>query len=94
MLWTTDRHLRITSNWGSGFELLQIDSGKLVGRTVTEFLRCAESGAGPVMRHFDALRGIGSRFEYERHDRVLDIQVEPLRSPEERRSDAWAWRLT
>jgi len=82
MLWTTDRHLRITSNWGSGFELLQIDPGKLLGRTVPEFLRCAESGAGPVMRHFDALRGIGSRFEYERGDRVLDIQVEPLRSPE------------
>jgi len=34
------------------------------------------------MRHFDALRGIGSRFEYARNDRVLDIQVEPLRSPE------------
>ncbi|HLZ11201.1 MAG TPA: diguanylate cyclase [Candidatus Acidoferrum sp.] len=82
MLWTTDRQLRISSNWGSGFELLQIDSGKLVGRTVPEFLRCAESGAGPVMRHFDALRGIGSRFEYAREERVLDIQVEPLRSPE------------
>src|SRR6266404_3347283 len=55
MLWTTDRQLRITSNWGSGFQLLQIDSGRLVGRTVPEFLRCAESGSGPVMRHFDAL---------------------------------------
>jgi diguanylate cyclase (GGDEF)-like protein/PAS domain S-box-containing protein len=82
MLWTTDRQLRITSNWGSGFQLSQIDSGKLVGRTIPEFLRCAESGSGPVMRHFDALRGIGSRFEYARNDRVLDIQVEPLRSPE------------
>jgi len=80
MLWTTDRHLRITSNWGSGFQLSKIGSGKLVGRTVPEFLRCEESGGGPVMRHFDALRGTSSRFEYKRADRVLDIQVEPLRS--------------
>ncbi|MBS1840567.1 MAG: sensor domain-containing diguanylate cyclase [Acidobacteria bacterium] len=80
MLWTTDRQLRITSNWGSGFRLSKIGSGKLVGRTVPEFLRCEESGGGPVMRHFEALRGASSRFEYKRADRVLDIQVEPLRS--------------
>jgi diguanylate cyclase (GGDEF)-like protein/PAS domain S-box-containing protein len=80
MLWTTDRHLRITSNWGSGFRLSKIGSGKLVGRTIPEFLRCDDSGAGPVMRHYDALRGASARFEYKRADRVLDIQVEPLRS--------------
>lgn len=82
MLWTTDRHLRITSNWGSGFRLSKIGSGKLVGRTVPEFLRCDDMGAGPVMRHYDAMRGMASRFEYKRGERVLDIQVEPLRSPE------------
>lgn len=82
MLWTTDRQLRISSNWGSGFLLSKLDPGKLVGRTVPEFLRCSESGAGPVMRHYEALRGTASRFEYKREDRVLDIQVEPLRSPE------------
>jgi diguanylate cyclase (GGDEF)-like protein/PAS domain S-box-containing protein len=82
MLWTTDRHLRITSNWGSGFQLSKIGPGKLVGRTVPEFLRCAEAGAGPVMRHYEALQGKASRFEYKRGERVLDIQLEPLRSPE------------
>ncbi len=82
MLWTTDRHLRITSNWGSGFQLSKIGPGKLVGRTVPEFLRCGEAGAGPVMRHYEALQGKASRLEYKRNDRVLDIQLEPLRSPE------------
>jgi len=81
MLWTTDRHLRITSNWGSGFQLSKIVPGKLVGRTVPEFLRCAEAGAGPIMRHDEALQGKASRFEYKRGERVLD-QLEPLRSPE------------
>jgi len=80
MLWTTDRHLRITSNWGSGFQLSKIGPGKLVGRTVPEFLRCGDAGAGPVMRHYEALQGKASRFEYKRKDRVLDIQLEPLRS--------------
>jgi len=82
MLWTTDRQLRISSNWGSGFLLSKLSPGRLVGRTVPEFLKCAESGAGPVMRHYEALRGTPSRFEYKREDRVLDIQLEPLRSPE------------
>lgn len=82
MLWTTDRHLRITSNWGSGFQLSKIGPGKLVGRTVPEFLRCGEAGAGPVMRHYEALQGKAARFEYKRNDRVLDILLEPLRSPE------------
>lgn len=82
MLWTTDRHLRITSNWGSGFQLSRIGPGKLVGGTVPKFLRCAEAGAGPVMRHYEALQGKASRFEYKRGERVLDIQLEPLRSPE------------
>jgi diguanylate cyclase (GGDEF)-like protein/PAS domain S-box-containing protein len=82
MLWTTDRHLRITSNWGSGFPLSKIAPGKLVGKTVAEFLRGGEAGTGPLMRHFAAMQGKGSRFEFKRNDRVLDIQLEPLRSPE------------
>ena len=82
MLWTTDRYLRITSNWGSGFELSRIGTGKLVGKTVQELLQYTDASAGPVTKHYDALQGRASRFEYKRGERVLDIQVEPLRSPE------------
>ncbi|HYK40493.1 MAG TPA: diguanylate cyclase [Candidatus Eremiobacteraceae bacterium] len=80
MLWTTDKHLRITSNWGSGFQLLNIGPGEMLGSTVLEFLLCDNTGAEPVRRHCEALRGTPSRFEYKRADRVLDIQMEPLRS--------------
>src|SRR5262249_31789896 len=60
MLWTTDRQLRITSNWGSGYQLSKIGTGKLVGRTVADFLRCSSTESGPVTRHIDALRGRAS----------------------------------
>src|SRR5579859_2008511 len=82
MLWTTDRQLRITSNWGSGFQLSKIDTGKLVGKTIQDFLDYTEGSALAAMKHCDALRGKASRFEYKRGNRVLDILVEPLRSPE------------
>ena len=80
MLWTTDRQLRITSNWGLEFQLAKKGPGKLVGRTVPELLHCDDTGAGPVLRHWEALRGTSSRFEYKCAGRVLDMQVEPLRS--------------
>jgi diguanylate cyclase (GGDEF)-like protein/PAS domain S-box-containing protein len=80
MLWTTDRQLRITSNWGSGFQLSKIGSGKLVGKAMAELLHCDDTGAGPVIRHWEALRGASSRFECKCAGRVLDVQVEPLRS--------------
>jgi diguanylate cyclase (GGDEF)-like protein/PAS domain S-box-containing protein len=82
LLWTTDRHLRITSNLGSGFQFSKIASGELVGRTVPEFLHCEDSGAVPAIRHCEALQGTPSRFDYKWADRVLDIQVGPLRSAE------------
>ena len=82
MLWTTDRHLRITSNWGSGFQLSKIDTGKLVGKTIQDFLDYTEGSELAAMKHCDALQGKDSRFEYKRGNRVLDILVEPLRSPE------------
>jgi diguanylate cyclase (GGDEF)-like protein/PAS domain S-box-containing protein len=82
LLWTTDRHLRITSNWGSGIQHSQIAPGELVGRTVPEFLHCDHAGAAPAIRHCEALQGTPSRFEYKWADRVLDIQVGPLRSSE------------
>lgn len=82
MVWTTDRHLRITSNWGLGFQNSEFGAGRFAGRTVLEFLACDRNEAEPVLKHMDALRGRSGRFEYRRAERVLDVQVEPLRSPE------------
>lgn len=80
VLWTTDRHLRITSNWGSGPGLSKIRPGALVGRTVNEFLECQDPQATLIARHFEALRGLSSHFEYKQKNRVLDIHLEPLRA--------------
>ena len=82
MVWTTDRHLRITSNWGLGFQNSEFGAGRFEGRTILEFLGCERNEAEPMLKHMDALRGTSGRFEYRRAERVLDVQVEPLRSPE------------
>jgi diguanylate cyclase (GGDEF)-like protein/PAS domain S-box-containing protein len=79
VLWTTDRHLRITSNWGLGPGLSKIRPGALVGQTVYEFLECEDPQATLIARHFEALRGLSSHFEHKQKNRALDIHLEPLR---------------
>ncbi|MGB2624716.1 MAG: diguanylate cyclase [Candidatus Acidiferrum sp.] len=80
LLWTTDRSLRITSNWGSGLQHSEINAGDLVGQTVSEYLNCDEANTAPMGHHNAALRGESVRFEYERQDQVLEIQLQPLRA--------------
>jgi diguanylate cyclase (GGDEF)-like protein/PAS domain S-box-containing protein len=80
LLWTTDQHLRITSNWGSGLEHSEIHAGDLVGRSVSEYLKCPDTDMTPIGHHHSALRGESVRFEYKRRDQVLEIHLEPLRS--------------
>lgn len=80
LLWTTNRSLRITSNWGSGLEHSEINAGDLVGRTVSEYLKCVDSNPTLKRHHHAALRGESLRFEYKRQDRVLEIQLAPLRA--------------
>jgi PAS domain S-box-containing protein len=79
VLWTTDRQLRITSNWGSGLRFSGIRPGEFVGRTVHEYMQCQDPGATPIAQHYEALRGASSHFEYKQKNRVLDIHLEPLR---------------
>lgn len=79
-LWTTDQNLRITSNWGTGFTSSKIRCGALVGRSVCEFLGCADRHATPIAEHYEGLRGISSHFQYNWENRVLEIRLEPLRT--------------
>jgi diguanylate cyclase (GGDEF)-like protein/PAS domain S-box-containing protein len=80
LLWTTDRNLRITSNWGVGSSACGIRPGTLAGLSVCEFLRCADRHSTPIAEHGEALRGLSSRFEYDWKNRVLEILVGPLRA--------------
>jgi diguanylate cyclase (GGDEF)-like protein/PAS domain S-box-containing protein len=81
LLWTTDPCLRITSNWGSGLEHSEIHAGELVGRTVSEYLKCNNTNTSPMAHHYAALRGESVHFEYKRQNHVLDVHLGPLRSP-------------
>jgi diguanylate cyclase (GGDEF)-like protein/PAS domain S-box-containing protein len=81
ILWSADQNLRITSNWGSGLHNIDPPSGDMVGRTVFEYLKCEDINKSAMAHHYAALRGESAHFEYERQDRVLDIHLEPLRSP-------------
>ena len=46
LLWTADQSLRITSNWGSGLQHSDVHAGDLVGRTVSEYLKCNGTNMG------------------------------------------------
>jgi diguanylate cyclase (GGDEF)-like protein/PAS domain S-box-containing protein len=81
LLWTTDQQLRITSNWGSGLRRTAIHAGDLLGRSVSEYLSCPDTNTTAIAHHASALRGESVRFEYKRQDQVLEIHLEPLRSP-------------
>jgi diguanylate cyclase (GGDEF)-like protein/PAS domain S-box-containing protein len=80
MLWTTDQNLRITSNWGAGLKQPGMRREEAVGKTLFEFLHCADRHATPIVQHYEALRGKAGHLEYVRKNRVLDIYVEPLRA--------------
>ncbi|HZC65527.1 MAG TPA: sensor domain-containing diguanylate cyclase [Candidatus Dormibacteraeota bacterium] len=80
LLWTADRELRITSNWGAGQPWSRIRPGALTGHSVCEFLECVDRHAPPVTQHYEALQGKPSRFEYSKKDRSYEVHVAPLRA--------------
>jgi diguanylate cyclase (GGDEF)-like protein/PAS domain S-box-containing protein len=76
--WTTDKNLRIKSCWGKGLASSEIPPASLAGRSVCEFLGCADRDAPPIAEHYEALRGRSSHFEYHWKNRYWEICVEPL----------------
>jgi|GEM_PF-625035 len=80
LVWTTDKDLRITSNWGAGQPWSRIRPGALMGHNVGEFLDCADRHAPPIAQHYEAIQGLPSHFEYTRKDRYYEVQLSPLRA--------------
>ncbi|MGA2482514.1 MAG: diguanylate cyclase [Candidatus Acidiferrales bacterium] len=78
VLWTTDRGLRLTANWGAG-SAAGLRSGAAVGQTIRQFFHCRGSEEAPIVHHQEALQGLSSRFEYEYFGRVFDFSLGPLR---------------
>jgi len=79
VLWTTDRFLRITSNWGAGFGSSKAKPGELAGRTLHEYLKCQDPHAAPISQHAEVLRGVPSHFEYQSGDQHFAVHLSPLR---------------
>jgi diguanylate cyclase (GGDEF)-like protein/PAS domain S-box-containing protein len=80
ILWTTDQHLRITSNWGTGLNSSKVKAGDFVGRTLHDYLECQDPLATPIVQHAEALRGIASYFEYRHGSRHFALHLSPLRA--------------
>src|SRR5258708_40240936 len=80
VLWTTDRNLRITSNWGAELGDAGIKPRELVGQTVHEYLKCQDPHAAPIAQHDQALNGATSHFEYRHKTRDFEIHLGPLHS--------------
>ena len=78
-LWTTDSDLRITSNWGSGMQLANVEPGALIGRTAYELLKCQDIYDAALSQHSVALQGTSARFEFRLQNRDFEIRLEPLR---------------
>jgi len=78
--WITNQNLRITSNWGKDLASSGISPGALVGRSVCEFLGCADWHNTPIAEHCEALRGFPSHFECTWKNRLWEIHLEPLRT--------------
>jgi diguanylate cyclase (GGDEF)-like protein/PAS domain S-box-containing protein len=80
-LWTTDLNLRLTSCLGAGLRSGKIRNEDLLGKSVNEYLKCQDPHTAPIAQHYEALRGVSSQFEFKRNNRVLELHLEPLRSP-------------
>jgi len=81
ILWTTDRDLRIIYHCGAALPGVKWEPGEMAGRSVQEYLRCQDHHTTPLAQHYEALQGTSVRFEYKRNNRVLELHVEPWRSP-------------
>ena len=81
LVWTADRDLRITANWGAGLAGSGIAPGVLAGQSLYDFLRGQDPHAAPISQHAEALQGLCSQFEYSRNKRFFEMHVGPLRGP-------------
>jgi diguanylate cyclase (GGDEF)-like protein/PAS domain S-box-containing protein len=80
IVWTTDRELRLTSCAGAGLRGARTRREEFLGKSVFEYLKCQDWHTTPITQHCEALRGTPSQFEYKRHNRVLELHLEPMRS--------------
>ncbi len=82
LLWTTDRHLRITSTRGAGLAGLNLQAEEVIGLSMFESLNREEDAPTPTTAHLKALRGESLSYEMPWKGRTFQVRVDPLRNSE------------
>src|SRR3989449_906772 len=82
LLWSTDRHLRVTSAMGTGFRALDLPHSGERGLSVYEYFNIHDDDIEPIVSHRRALLGESVATQIEWQARTYDVHMEPLRSKE------------
>ncbi len=78
-VWAVDRALRVTYTTGRLLNIEGLDSQKLVGVSVSEFLGTRDPANIAIAHHLAALNGERQSFEYEFRGRWYEVLVDPFR---------------
>jgi PAS domain S-box-containing protein len=78
-VWATDRDLRLTYVHGQTARIEAVESERLIGRTVYDFVGTRAATEPLIAHHLSALAGGHESFLYQRLDRSYEVLIEPLR---------------
>lgn len=81
VLFTVDANLRLTAVMGAGLELMELDPERIIGRTLTEVLAFTDVSA-LVQVVNETLQGRPQELEFEHKNRLFQVWLEPMRTPE------------
>ena len=83
-VWTTDQQLVLTFVQGVYLRRLQIDPGKIVGRTIQDILLDGREDHPLIQGHLTALAGHETTVRVEWGGRLFNVRLAPLREPDGR----------
>ncbi len=79
VLWTTDKHLIVTSAVGSALAATGLVPSELPGRKVVDLVGSDDPDFPPLLQHIRALAGQSGRYEFVFASRAFETHMEPLR---------------
>jgi two-component system, cell cycle sensor histidine kinase and response regulator CckA len=79
ILWTLDRHLRVTASLGRGLRALGLRPGQLVGRTLFDWLGHDAETNPNLAYHLRALAGEVVTYDWSERGILFETRLQPLR---------------
>jgi len=80
LLWTTDEKLRVTSILGSGKKALNLDTDRMIGKSLVEFFGEGKEASRVVKLHKQALKGKSAGYQMALEGAWFQAFVEPLKN--------------